>query len=149
MLLPWQGGGRTNESFDDDFFTWLSWQIPVIENYPYVGIDFLRDPEILVPPSEERGEMSKFTSLFCCCFFFITRIMTHSYRIRLWIWFHFHQKGIFSGADGSTGSRGTRPDRLPKDFIRSIRISTLFMNTFSEKTFQTLRDCLVVKNTIA
>jgi hypothetical protein len=43
---------------------------------------------------------------------------------RLGIWFHFHQKGIFSGADGSTGSRGTRPDRLPKDFIRSINIST-------------------------
>jgi hypothetical protein len=41
-----------------------------------------------------------------------------------WIWFHFHQKGIFSGADGSTGSRGTRLDRFPKDFIRSINIST-------------------------
>jgi hypothetical protein len=52
------------------------------------------------------------------------RSMTHSYRIRLGIWFHFHQKGIFSGADGSTGSRGTRPDRFPKDFIRSINIST-------------------------
>jgi hypothetical protein len=24
VLLPRQGGGRTNESFDDDFFAWLS-----------------------------------------------------------------------------------------------------------------------------
>ena len=53
VLLPQQGGGRTNESFDDDFFVWFSWQIPVIEDYPYVGIDFSRDPEIPVPPGEE------------------------------------------------------------------------------------------------
>jgi hypothetical protein len=59
VLLPQQGGRRTNESFDDDFFTWLSRQIPVIEDYPYVGIDFSRDPEIPVPPSEERGKMGK------------------------------------------------------------------------------------------
>jgi hypothetical protein len=71
VLLPRHGGGRTNESFDDDFFTWLSQQIPVIEDYPYAGIDFSRDPEIPVPPGEERGEMGKFTSLFCCFVFFL------------------------------------------------------------------------------
>jgi hypothetical protein len=59
VLLPRQGGGRTNESFDDDFFAWLSRQIPVIEDYPYAGIDFSRDPEIPVPPGEVRGEMGK------------------------------------------------------------------------------------------
>jgi hypothetical protein len=31
----------------------------MIEDYPYAGIDFSRDPEILVPPGEERGEMGK------------------------------------------------------------------------------------------
>jgi hypothetical protein len=71
VLLPRQGGGRTNESFDDDFFAWLSRQIPVIEDYPYAGIDFSRDPEIPVPPGEERGEMGKFTSLFFVFFFFV------------------------------------------------------------------------------
>jgi hypothetical protein len=69
VLLPQQGGGRINESFDDDFFSWLSRKIPVIEDYPYVRINFSRDPEIPVPPSEERGEMGKFSSfvffLFC------------------------------------------------------------------------------------
>jgi hypothetical protein len=63
ILLPQQGGGRTNESFDDDFFAWLSRQIPVIEDYPYVGIDFSRDPEILVPFAEVRGEMGKYPPL--------------------------------------------------------------------------------------
>jgi hypothetical protein len=59
VLLTQQGGGRTNESFDDDFFAWLSRQIPMIEDYPYAGIYFSRDSEILVPPGEERGEMGK------------------------------------------------------------------------------------------
>ena len=58
-LLPRQGGGRTVESFDDDFFAWLSRQIPTIEDYPYAGIDFSRDPAMPVPPGEERGEMGK------------------------------------------------------------------------------------------
>ena len=58
-LLPRQGGGRTVEAFNDDFFSWLSRQIPAIEDYPYAGIDFSRDPAIPVPPGEERGEMGK------------------------------------------------------------------------------------------
>jgi hypothetical protein len=52
-LLPRQGGGRTIESFNNDFFVWLSQQIPAIEDYPYAGIDFSRDPAMLVPPGEE------------------------------------------------------------------------------------------------
>ena len=59
VLLPRQGGGRTIESFDDDFFASLSRQIPIIEDYLYARIDFSRDPEIPVPPGEERGEMGK------------------------------------------------------------------------------------------
>jgi hypothetical protein len=59
VLLLRQGGGRTNESFDDDFFAWMSRQILVIEDYPYARIDFSRDPEIPIPPGEERGEMGK------------------------------------------------------------------------------------------
>jgi hypothetical protein len=41
------------EAFDDDSFSWLSRQILAIEDYPYVGIDFSRDPAILVPLGEE------------------------------------------------------------------------------------------------
>jgi hypothetical protein len=47
------------EAFNDDFFSWLLQQTPAIEDYPYAGIDFSRDPEIPVPPGEERGEMGK------------------------------------------------------------------------------------------
>jgi hypothetical protein len=71
VLLPRQGGGRTIEAFDDDFFSWLSRQIPAIEDYLYVGIDFSRDPEIPVPPSEERREMGKSPPLYFFCLFVI------------------------------------------------------------------------------
>jgi hypothetical protein len=73
VLLPQQGGGRTVESFDDEFFSWMSRQIPAIEDYPYEGINFSRDPKIPVPPGEERGEMGKSPPLlffvFICNFY--------------------------------------------------------------------------------
>jgi hypothetical protein len=58
-LLPRQGGGRTVESFNDDFFAWLSRQVPAIKDYPYAGIDFSRDPSMPVPPGDVRGEIGK------------------------------------------------------------------------------------------
>jgi hypothetical protein len=44
VLLPRQGGGRTVEAFDGKFFDWWARQIPFIEDYPYAGIIFVRDP---------------------------------------------------------------------------------------------------------
>jgi hypothetical protein len=69
-LLPRQGGGRTVEAFNDDFFAWLSRQIPAIEDYPYAGIDFSRDPSMPVPPGEERGEIGKSPPVLFFFFFF-------------------------------------------------------------------------------
>jgi hypothetical protein len=67
------------------------------------------------------------------------RSMTHSYRTKLGIWFHFHQKGIFLGAYGSTRSRGTRLERFPKDFIRSINISTSSRRLSVSRSFRLCR----------
>ena len=44
------------------------------EDYPYAGIDFSRDHEIPVPPSEERGEMGKAPPVqffVCICNFYV------------------------------------------------------------------------------
>jgi hypothetical protein len=38
--------------FDDDFFDWWAHQIPTIDDYPYSGIDFSHDPDMIVPPSD-------------------------------------------------------------------------------------------------
>jgi hypothetical protein len=59
-LLTQQGGGRTIEAFDDNCFDWWSRQIPDIEDYPYVRINFSRDPNIPIPPEVERGELGTF-----------------------------------------------------------------------------------------
>jgi hypothetical protein len=45
------------EAFDDKFFDWWAHQIPAIEDYPYTGISFLRDPDMPMPPGEERREI--------------------------------------------------------------------------------------------
>jgi hypothetical protein len=58
-LLPRQGAGRVQEAFDDKFFDWWAHQIPVIEDYPYAGISFLRDPDMPMPPGEEHREIGK------------------------------------------------------------------------------------------
>lgn len=59
-LLPRQGGGRTIEVFDDTFFDWWARQISAIADYPYVEINFSRDPDMPLPPGAERGEMGMF-----------------------------------------------------------------------------------------
>jgi hypothetical protein len=64
-LLPRMGGGRTIEAFDDKLFDWWARHILVIENYPYAGINFSRDPDMPMPPGEERGELGmSFLRLF-------------------------------------------------------------------------------------
>jgi hypothetical protein len=85
VLLPQEGGGRTNESFDENFFSWLSRQISVIEDYPYVGIDFSIDPEIPIPLGEERGEMGKFASFV---FFFLLTICNFYVAIYIYIYIY-------------------------------------------------------------
>jgi hypothetical protein len=56
-LFPRQGAGRVQEAFDDKLFDWWAHQIPVIEDYPYTGISFLRDPDMPMPPGEEHREI--------------------------------------------------------------------------------------------
>jgi hypothetical protein len=43
------------------FLTGGHGQILAIEDYPYVGINFSRDPDMPVPPGAERGEMGTFS----------------------------------------------------------------------------------------
>ena len=44
------GGGRVSNPYLADFFPWWRRQIVAIDDYPYAGIDFLGDLDILVPP---------------------------------------------------------------------------------------------------
>ena len=51
--------GRGKVKFDDSFFRWLRDQILMVEDYAYVGTDFSRDPDLLLPPGGQWGDISK------------------------------------------------------------------------------------------
>jgi hypothetical protein len=67
-LLPQQGTTRLHEAFDDNFFDWWDHQIPMIEDYAYAGINFLRDPDIPMPLGEEHREIGKHIFFFFLIF---------------------------------------------------------------------------------
>jgi hypothetical protein len=71
------GGRRTIEAFDDKYFDWWSRQIPTIEDYPYAGIEFSRDPDMLVPLEVERLELGML--VFQSYLIFISFYIYHFY----------------------------------------------------------------------
>ena len=55
-----QGGGDIVHSvYDDDFYTWWERQLPALEQFPYAGMDFRGDPNLVLPPGGIWGEMGK------------------------------------------------------------------------------------------
>ena len=53
------GVGRGKVKFGAPFFHWLDDQILMIEDYAYVGTDFMGDPDLPLPPSAQWGDISK------------------------------------------------------------------------------------------
>lgn len=43
-LTPRTGGVLIRHLFEDDFFEWVSGQIPMIDDYSYAGMDCTGDP---------------------------------------------------------------------------------------------------------
>jgi hypothetical protein len=68
-LMPLQGAGGVRESYDDEFFDWWRRQIPTIEDYPYAGISFLRDPDMPMPPGAARGEIGTYSYIYFFIYF--------------------------------------------------------------------------------
>ena len=55
-----QGGGDIVHSvYDADFYTWWERQLLALEQFPYAGLDFRGDPELVLPPGGAWGEMGK------------------------------------------------------------------------------------------
>ena len=53
------GKGRVAKPYPTDFFPWWQRQIISIDDYPYVGIDFYGDPDMLLPPEVAYGDIGK------------------------------------------------------------------------------------------
>lgn len=54
-LMP-RGGGGQQISWRPKFFVWLLRQLIVVEDWPYAGTDFTRDPDLPLPEGEEWDE---------------------------------------------------------------------------------------------
>ena len=55
-----QGGGDSVHSvYDDDFYTWWERQLPALEQFPYAGMDFRGDLDLVLPPGGAWGELGK------------------------------------------------------------------------------------------
>ena len=58
-LLPRTGEGLVRHYFDEGFFDWLDSQIIMIEDYPYAGMNFTGDPELVLPLGTQWGPDGK------------------------------------------------------------------------------------------
>ena len=55
-----KGGGDIKGGYDDDFQAWWSQQVPAFEQFPYAGLDFRGDTELMLPPGEAWGDIGTF-----------------------------------------------------------------------------------------
>lgn len=62
--------GQPQITFTDAFFRWLERQEMVFSEYPYVGMDFRGDPDLVLPDGEQWGAIGKlFDHITVYCFY--------------------------------------------------------------------------------
>ena len=59
-LMKRLGGGEVpRNAFDDHFFAWWEQQIIAVDDYPYAGLDFRGDPDLVLPPDAAWGKIGR------------------------------------------------------------------------------------------
>ena len=53
------GAGRGRVKFGDPLFRWLWDQMLMVEDYAYAGTDFTGDPDLLLLPGGQWGDIGK------------------------------------------------------------------------------------------
>ena len=43
--------------YNDDFYFWWERQLLALEQFPYAGMDFRGDPDLVLPPGGSWGEL--------------------------------------------------------------------------------------------
>ena len=62
--------GQSQISFSDTFFMWFDRQEMVYAEYPYAGMDFRGDPDLVFPDGEQWGAIGKTSDhivVYCFC----------------------------------------------------------------------------------
>ena len=65
--------------YDDDFYFWWERQLPALEQFPYAGMDFRGDSDLVLPPRGAWGELGNFFLIFNIFKFFINFKMIDIY----------------------------------------------------------------------
>ena len=50
IFLRQGGSGSVQSVYDDDFYLWWGRQLPTLEQFPYAGIYFRGDTDLILPP---------------------------------------------------------------------------------------------------
>ena len=61
IFLRQGGGGSVQSIYNDDFYFWWERQLPALEQFPYLGLDFRGDINLVLPPRGAWGE----SGIFC------------------------------------------------------------------------------------
>ena len=65
----WKGGGGSFQIvYDDYFYLWWEIKVPTLQQFPYTGLDFRVDNDLVLPPGEAWGDICIF--IFLCYLFF-------------------------------------------------------------------------------
>ena len=64
IFLLQGGGGLVQSIYDDDFYFWWERQVPALEQFPYSGLDFRGDTDLVLPPRGAWGESVIFVFKF-------------------------------------------------------------------------------------
>ena len=54
-ILCWEGDGSVQSVYNDDFYLWWERQLPPLEKFPYAGLDFRGDNDLVLPPGGAWG----------------------------------------------------------------------------------------------
>ena len=55
IFLRQGSGGSVQSVYNDEFYLWWEWQLPTLEQFRYVGMDFRGDNDLVLPPRGAWG----------------------------------------------------------------------------------------------
>ena len=64
IFLHQGGGGSVQSVYDDDFYLWWERQLLALEHFPYAGMDFRGDNDLVLLPGGEWGPSRIFVFMF-------------------------------------------------------------------------------------
>ena len=69
MMKKLGGSEVPRTTWYDELFQWWREQIITVDEYPYAGMDFRGDPDLVLPPGEAWGAVGKFAIFYLYNFF--------------------------------------------------------------------------------